>query len=367
MTLRKLYLTLLTLFVASFTLLAQDLELPGLDPSPLDAAHYPPEAAYRNYLEGDAKNTREIIKVLYSRPQKKGRDIFGGLVPYGQLWRLGANEGTEITFFGPVEINNTLVEPGTYTMNAEIYPDQWIVKLSTERFIAGSANLDASKVVLSVAAPTIELSNVREALTIGFQKVGENSCNLVVEWDRTRISLPINLNPANLPPMDVSPMDLVQYPSMSRFMNFMESDEERAANQPKVRVVYSRPQKKGREIFGGLVKYDALWRLGANESTEITFFEDVMIGGKEVKAGTYGLLAMVKKDGWEFIVHKGIPSWGEFGHDEKNNVASVKGVLESNSKEVEALTMAIEEIDDNTLHLVVAWDKTMARMPIKLR
>ena len=367
MTLRKLCLTLLTLVVVSFSLHAQELELPGLDPSPLDAAHYPPEAAYRNYLDGDAKNTRELIKVLYSRPQKKGRDIFGGLVPYGQLWRLGANEGTEITFFGPVEINNTLVEQGIYTLNAEIYPDQWILKLSTERFIAGSANLDASKVVLSVAVPTVELSKVREAFTIGFQKVSDNSCNMVIEWDRTRVKLPINMNPANLPPLDVSPMDLAQHPSMSRFLNFVETDEERAANQPKVRVVYSRPQKKGRTIFGDLVKYDAIWRLGANESTEITFFQDVMIGDKEVKAGTYGLFAMVKKDGWEFIVHKGLPSWGEFGHDEKNNVASVSGPVESMNKEVEALTMAFEEKDDNTLHLIIAWDKTMARMPIKMK
>jgi hypothetical protein len=367
MTLKNFYLTISAILIVSFSLQAQNLELPGMDASPMDAAHYPPEAAYRNYLEGEAKETKELIKILYSRPQKKGRNIFGELVPYGQLWRLGANEGTEITFYGPVEINNTLVEPGTYTVNAEIYPDQWIMKFSTERFIAGSDNLDPSKVVLSAAVPTIDLSNAREALTMGFQKISDNSCNLVVEWDRTRVELPIQLNPADLSPMDASPMDLAQYPSMSRYMNFMESDEEKAANQPKVRVVYSRPQKKGRKIFGGLVKYDALWRLGANESTEITFFEDMMIGGKEVKAGTYGLLAIVKEDGWDFIVHKGIPSWGEFGHDDKNNVATVSGPVEMLGEEAEALTMAFEEIDENTLHLIVAWDKTMARMPIKVK
>jgi len=367
MTIKNVLLSWMVIMTACLSLQAQDLELPPMDPSPMDAAHYPPEAAYRNYLEGEAKNTPELIKVLYSRPQKKEREIFGGLVPYGQLWRLGANEGTEITFYAPVEINHTYVEPGAYTLNAEVYPDKWILKLSTERFIAGSANLDPSQVVLAASVPTISLHNSREAFTIGFQKVDDNNCNLVFEWDKTRTVLPINLSPANLPPLDVSPMDLAQYPSMSRFTNFLESEEEKEANQAKVRVVYSRPQKKGREIFGELVKYDALWRLGANETTEITFFQDVMIGDKEVKAGAYGLIAMIKEDKWEFIVHKGIPSWGEFGHDEKNNLASVSVPVEKTSSEVEALSMAFEEKDDNTVHLVVAWDNTMARMPIKMK
>ncbi len=355
------------LIFALLTLNAQDIEFPAMDPSPLDAAHYPPEAAYRNYLEGEAQNTPELIKVLYSRPQKKGREIFGGLVPYGQLWRLGANEGTEITFYEPVEINHTYVEKGTYTLNAEIFPDKWIFKLSTERFIAGSDNLDASKVVLAAAVPTIDLQNSREAFTTGFQKVDDNNCHLVIEWDRTRVMLPINLSPANLPPLDVSPMDMAQYPSMSRFLNFLETEEERKANQPKVRVVYSRPQKKGRDIFGELIKFGSLWRLGANESTEITFFEDVMIGDKEVKAGTYGLMATVNKNEWEFVIHSDIPSWGEFGYDSSKEVATFKAPVKKVNDTVEALSMTFEKQDNQTVHLVVAWDQTTARLPIETK
>lgn len=367
MTFRKITLTCSLFLGALIFAFAQDMELPGLDPSPMDAAHYPPEAAYANYLEGEARNTREQIKVLYSRPQKKEREIFGALVPYGQDWRLGANEGTEVTFYSPVEINHTVVAPGTYTINATIFPDKWVVKISSERFIAGTANLDPSKVVVAASVPTIGLPNSREALTIGFQKIDDNNCNMVFEWDRTRVALPINLSPPNLPPLDASPMDLAQYPNMSRFRNFIEDEKELAANEAKVRVVYSRPQKKGRTIFGELVKYGAPWRLGANETTEITFFEDVMIGGTEVKAGTYGLMAVVNQDNWEFIVHKGIPSWGDYGHDEKNNVAKVSSAVEKMSKEVEGLSMAFEKKDDKTVHLVVAWDKTMARLPIKMK
>lgn len=338
-----------------------------MDPSPLDAAHYPPEAAYRNYLEGEARNTRELVKVLYSRPQKKEREIFGALVPFGQDWRLGANEGTEVTFYAPVEINHTVIAPGTYTMRAEVFPEKWIIKISSERFVAGTANLDLSKTVATATVPVITVPDVREAFTIGFQKVDDNTCNMVFEWDRTRAVLPIGLNPPNLPGLDVSPMDLAQYPAMSRFLNFIDNEEELAANQPKVRVVYSRPQKKGRDIFGGLVPYGKAWRLGANETTEITFFQDVMIGDKEVKAGTYGLMAMVDENSWEFVVHKGIPSWGEHNHDEKNNVATVSGPVEAMDKEAEALSMTFEEQKDGSVHLIIAWDKTMARMPIVMK
>jgi len=367
MTLKKLVLTCGLFFGALIIAFAQDLELPGMDPSPMDAAHYPPNAAFRNYLQGDDRNISEQVKVLYCRPQKKEREIFGGLVPYGQDWRLGANEGTEVTFFTSVEINHTIIAPGTYTMLATIFPDKWIIKITSERFTAGTANLDPSKQVVAVSVPTISLPNSREAFTIGFQKVDDNNCNMVFEWDRTRATMPISLSPPNLPGLDASPMDLAQYPNMSRFRNFIEDEKELAANVAKVRVVYSRPQKKGRTIFGELVKYGAPWRLGANETTEITFFEDVMIGDTEVKAGTYGLMAIVNQDSWEFIVHKGIPSWGDFGHDEKNNVARVSGSVEKMSNEVEGLTMAFEKKDDNTIHLVVAWDETMARMPIKMK
>ena len=67
--------------------------------------------------------------------------------------------------------------------------------------------------------------------------------------------------------------------------------EELEANVPKVRVTYARPQKKGRKIFGELLKYGERWRLGANETTEITFFNDVTINGTKVRKGKYGIFA----------------------------------------------------------------------------
>ena len=344
----------------------QDLKFPDLDKSPMDAATYPRNAAWRNYLEGDAKNTPLKIRVLYCRPKKKDRVIFGELVKYGEDWRLGANEATEVYFANNVEIGGKFIGAGYYTMFAEPHPDHWVIKISEERFIGGAANRDVSKDVVHVDVPVMNMADSRESFTIGFQKVDDNQCNMVFEWDRTRTVLPISFNPVYLDGDNASPMDLVQYPNRSRLRNFLK-EEELAENEPKIRVVYSRPQKKGRVIFGELLKYGEPWRLGANETTEITFFEDVTIDGKEVKKGRYGIMVVPNEANWEFVIHKGIPSWGTFGHDDENNVASVTVPVAKTPETVEALSIVFDKKDDKNVHMVVAFDNTMARLPITMK
>jgi hypothetical protein len=195
---------------------AQELKFSDMDKSPMDAAHYPRRAAFKNYLTDDDPDRSQQIKVLYCRPQKKDRDIFGALVPWGKDWRLGANEATEVTFFQGVEIGGTYIPAGVYTMFAQPYPQQWIIKISEERFIGGAENRDISKDVVAVAVPTASVANVREFFTIGFQKVDDYHVNMIFEWDQTRTALPINLNPPSMAGEDASPMDLVQYQKHQR-------------------------------------------------------------------------------------------------------------------------------------------------------
>ncbi|MBT8220753.1 MAG: DUF2911 domain-containing protein, partial [Bacteroidia bacterium] len=237
--------------------------------------------------------------------------------------------------------------------------------ISTERFIAGVANRDISKDVVAISIPTSMTAEVREAFTIGFQKVDEGHVNMIFEWDRTKAVMPINLNPASMAGSDVSPMDLAQYPNSSRFRNLQDPEDLDKA-VAKIRVIYSRPQMKGREIFGGLVKYGEVWRLGANQTTELTFFEDVMIGDTKIRAGKYGLFAKVNKDNWEFIVHKNVQSWGNANHDDKDNVVKITVPSESTPETVEALAIVLQEKGSEEVELVVGWENTMARLPIKL-
>ncbi len=330
----------------------------------MDAAHYPREAAYSNYLDAEDQMDQKI-KVLYCRPKKKDREIFGALVPYGQDWRLGANEATEVTFYQHVEIGGQFIQRGTYTMFAEVFPNHWIMKISTERHIGGSENRDATKDVASVSVPVTHVADSRESFTIGFQKVDDNHCNMVFEWDRTRVMLPISFNPVFMSDDDVSPMDLAQYPHNSRIRNYLKPEELEAAT-PKIRVTYSRPQRKEREIFGKLLPYGEPWRLGANETTEITFFQKVKIGDTEIKPGRYGIMAVIHADKWEFVIHRNIPSWGTFGHDDSKNIASFTAPVESMTNPLEALSITFDKKSETEIHMVVGWDKTMTRLPIQL-
>ncbi|TXF87589.1 DUF2911 domain-containing protein [Neolewinella aurantiaca] len=351
---------------AGLSLSAQEVKFGGLDKSPLDAAHYPASSAYANYLDADDPDRDQKIKVLYSRPLKKDRTLFGELVPFGKDWRLGANEASEITFFQPVEIGMVRVAPGSYTMFAEPHSaTKWTFKLSTERFIGGTNNRDVSKDIVHVEIPVVQVPNSRESFSIGFQEIDDNTVHMLMEWGNTRAMLPINMNPPSFSGDDASPMDLVQYPEMSRLRNLVKP-EELEANEPQVRVVYSRPQMKGRKIFGELLKYGSTWRVGANQTTEVTFFNDVMVGGKELKAGRYGLFADVNEGEWEFIIHKAVQSWGNANFNEDDVVVKVKAKTEKTPETLEALSMTFVEKDNKNIDLVVGWENTMARLPIVL-
>lgn len=363
MNIRTLFLFAFVLGLTSL-LTAQELKFNDLDASPMDMAHYPRRSAYKNYLSGDDADRTQKIKVLYCRPQVKGRTIFGDLVKYGEDWRLGANEATEVTFFQAVEIGNTYVPSGTYTLFAEPSANEWIIKLSTERFIAGTSNRDTDQDIAHVTVPVTSVANSREFFTIGFQKIDDGMVHMLFEWDKTRAALPINLNPPSLDGENASPMDLIQSPARSRLRNFIETEEELAANEPEVRVVYSRPQMKGRKIFGELLPYGEAWRLGANETTEITFFKKVMIGGEEIEPGRYGLFAVVNTDKWTFVIHEDPQTWGVANHDDELNVVSVEVPTEAAPETMEALSMTFLQKEDSPLELVVAWENTMARLPI---
>ncbi|MDG2449440.1 MAG: DUF2911 domain-containing protein [Saprospiraceae bacterium] len=350
----------------TISLVAQEIEFPVLDKSPMDAAHYPRSSAFANYLDADDPNKAQKIKVLYSKPYKNERTVFGELQKFGEEWRLGANEGTEITFYQNVEIGGTTINRGTYGMFADLYADHWVVKFSSQRHTAGTANRDKSKDVAHVVVMTSTTKDVREQFTIGFQKVDEGNVNMIMEWDRTKVVLPINLNAPSMDGEDASPMDLAAYPSRSRFQNFLKP-EEVEANQPQIRVLYSRPQMKGRKIFGELLKYGEMWRVGANQTTTITFFNDVTIGGKDLKAGTYGLFAKVNEKDWEFIIHKNTQSWGNANHDEADNIVSVKAMTAKTSKSLEALSITFDKKSDKQVDIVIGWEDTMASLPVTMK
>src|SRR5215217_3885111 len=132
----------------------------------------------------------------------------------------------------------------------------------------------------------------------------------------TAVQAPAPLVDAKALPLDKSPMDMAYFPDEYPVLKI----KDKAKEPPVARVIYSRPQKADRTVFGDLVEYGKVWRLGANEATEIEFYKDVTIDGKRVPKGKYTLYAIVNPGQWIMILNKDTDTWGSFKYDEKKDV-----------------------------------------------
>jgi hypothetical protein len=163
----------------------------------------------------------------------------------------------------------------------------------------------------------------------------------------------------SLPPVDKSPLDVTYYP-----VNYPVLKIQNKVNEPLLaRVVYSRPRKESRAIFGGLVEYGKLWRLGANEATEIEFYKNVTINGKKVLKGRYTLYAIVNENNWVFIINRETDTWGSFKYDASKDVVRVEVPVRKLDEPVESLAMSFSK-DNGRVNLWVAWENVKAALPI---
>ncbi len=128
---------------------------------------------------------------------------------------------------------------------------------------------------------------------------------------------------------------------------------------PVAKVIYSRPQLKGRSM-SKLAPAGKVWRLGANESTEVRFYKDVMFGGKSVKAGTYTMFAIPGDSEWTIILNKALHTWGSGSYKQANDVVRVTGKVSKNSKFVEALGITFSK---KGMH--IGWANTIVTVPVK--
>lgn len=129
-----------------------------------------------------------------------------------------------------------------------------------------------------------------------------------------------------------------------------------------VSVTYGRPYKKGRVIFGQLEKFGSVWRVGADEATEITFKKDGTFAGQPVKAGTYTMFAVINEKEWEIILNTELKQWGAYGYEKikDKNVLSSKVPTQKTGSVVEQLTISTDADG-----LTISWDDTMVKVPYK--
>jgi hypothetical protein len=163
-------------------------------------------------------------------------------------------------------------------------------------------------------------------------------------------------------PLDKSPLDMAYFPDEYPVLKIKDKVKE----PPVARVIYSRPLKAGRVVFGDMIEFGKIWRLGANEATEIEFFRDVKIDGKRVPKGKYTLYALVNPDRWTIILNKDTNTWGSFKYDEKKDLLRVTVPVQKEQQPTEAFTMYFEKMGDGTA-LQMAWDDVKASLPIALK
>jgi hypothetical protein len=134
-----------------------------------------------------------------------------------------------------------------------------------------------------------------------------------------------------------------------------------------VSIEYSRPSKRDRVIFGDLVPYDKIWRTGANGSTKFTFSDDVMLGGKEVPAGTYAIYTKPGKSSWTVMIYKDLRlGGGVANYDEAQELARFS--LESNElpMSIESFTFMVGDLSSEGANIYLMWDQTAIAMPLKV-
>jgi hypothetical protein len=131
------------------------------------------------------------------------------------------------------------------------------------------------------------------------------------------------------------------------------------------RVIYGRPQKKGRKMLGGSEPYGNVWRLGANEATEIKLYKDVTFGDKLIKAGTYTMYAIPNQNEWTLIFNTKLDTWGAYSYEESKDVARIKVPVTKASSEVEAFSIWFDDqTADKTMN--IAWENALVKVPVKI-
>ena len=155
----------------------------------------------------------------------------------------------------------------------------------------------------------------------------------------------------NFPKLDKSPMDAATYPSSHR------------VSDKKVKVVYSRPQLKGRSL-SKLAPNDKVWRTGANEATEITFYKDVNFGGKDVKAGTYTLFTIPGDKEWTVILSTAKNVWGAYLYNESEDVVRVKAAVSKAAKKAGIFSIVFEG-EEAVFNMYLGWEKVIVSIPVK--
>lgn len=167
-------------------------------------------------------------------------------------------------------------------------------------------------------------------------------------------------------------LGLLLYMRLVYTKSFSPEDKSSFSNAGlEISVLYNRPFKKGRVIFGELVPYNKVWRTGANEATVFETNKDLVFGDKTLKAGKYTLFTIPEEQSWTILFNTEAGQWGvdfngEANRDPAKDVLSVQALSVQQEKEFEQFTISIERWGEE-MQLIFMWDKTLVSVPFKAK
>jgi len=243
-----------------------------------------------------------VISVNYGRPSIRGRKIMGGLVPWNQVWRTGANQATHLKTSFDMTFGGVPVTRGTYTLWTLPSPTGWKVILNKQTGQWGTVYNPALDLARFDGA--VEQTHaVVDTFTIALQSTGRTSGLMKLMWENTSVAVPFQKNDHVRP---LSPGDSAVI----------------TLGGTTVAVRYSRPWQRGRAIWGVVVPFDSVWRTGANLATALTTDGDVTIGGTPVPRGSYTLYSVPSAAGFTLIISRKPPGH-EPAYDAKADLARI--------------------------------------------
>jgi hypothetical protein len=325
--------------------------LSALPMSAQQARRSPHETTSQRLSEGHGPN---LVTIIYGRPYTKDpktgepRKIWGGLVPWDESYRLGADEATTLITQQAIMIGNASVPAGAYTLYA--VPSEkgaTLLGIST-RVGQWGEPVDDTHDLARVEMKREALDTPVDQLTIVLDKNPAGGAILRVKWEGTMFSVPVKLAAPAL-----------EFPQMST----TETLKQRIGLTD-IEVVYSRPSAKGRVMLGGNNPYGTIWRTGANNATRISFSTPVTIEGSSLDAGAYELFTIPGADSWTIIFQRPQKQWGAYTYDPKNDALRVTVKPASLDEHVETFTIDFNDILNESATLDLIWEKTL--VPVKV-
>jgi tetratricopeptide (TPR) repeat protein len=222
-----------------------------------------------------AKISQEVglgkIEVEYSRPSAKGRKIFGDLVPFGELWRTGANNSTKFTLSDDAKVAGTALTKGTYALYTVPAADKWTVVFYKNTSYWGTPepeNYKEEEVAAKVMVPVVAIRDAVETFTIGINNLKNSSADLELSWENTKVVVPIQFDVDNKVMADIKAQ--MDGPSSGTFYQSARYYYEEKKDMAQALTWVDKSLEKGGDKFWIL-------RLKANILAELGRYKDAIV------------------------------------------------------------------------------------------